>query len=107
MAGEIDIYLPEVNPVDAQAARNRELDNGAIAKVVEHFVAAYSETHAIAADFWPRQGAKGVGLLQRFGLWKATILAWYGDQLPENLAWIATAGDTLAPHQDGTVTVGS
>lgn len=105
MAGPIDIYLPEVNPVDVQAARNRDLDNAAIAKAVEHFVAAYKETYAMAADFWPRQGSKGVALLQRFGLWKQTILAWYGDALPEDLQWIATAGSELTPHQDGTVTI--
>jgi len=106
MAGEIDVFEPELNPVDLQAKRNRELDNAAIAKAVEHFVAAYKETYAMAADFWPRQGAKGVALLQRFGLWKQLILDWYGDTLPENLQWIRTAGAELTPHQDGTVTVG-
>jgi hypothetical protein len=106
MGGPINIVKPELTPVQLQGQRNYELDQAAIAKVVEHFRAAYSETAAIATDFWPAQGANGVALLQRFGLWQQTILAWYGDTLPEDLRWIVTAGTELTPHQDGTVTIG-
>lgn len=58
------------------------------------------------AQYWVNQGANGVGQLQVFGAWKAGLLAVYsamGDTPP---AWLSSAGSTLVPHQDGTVTVG-
>lgn len=106
MGGPINVVKPVLTSVQLQGQRNYELDQATIAKVVEHFRSAYVDTAAIAADFWPAQGTNGVELLQRFGLWQQTILAWYGDTLPEDLQWVVTAGSDLVPHQDGTVTVG-
>jgi hypothetical protein len=105
MAGEIDVFEPEVHPADVQARRNRDLDAGTLAKVVENFTAAYKETYAIAAEYWARQGTKGAAQLARFGLWKTVILTAYGDELPEELAWVATAGAELHVANDGTVSV--
>lgn len=59
------------------------------------------------AQYWAAQGQHGAAQLAVFGAWKAGLLGVYaamGDTPPE---WLASAGATLVPHQDGTVTVGS
>lgn len=105
MAGEIPIFQPVEVPADVQARRNRELDADTLARLIQNFTAAYNETAEIAADYWARQGQNGVAQVQRFGIWKSVLLSVYADGLPDDLAWVATAGDQLELHQDGTVTV--
>lgn len=97
---------PEVTPIDLQFKRNKELTEATIAKIIEHFSAAYNETLSFGAAYWERQGNKGASQVQVFGFWKQVILNYYGSDLPETLSWVSTAGDTLTVNQDGTVTIG-
>lgn len=57
-------------------------------------------------QYWANQGSSGVGQLAVFGAWKAGLLAVYSAMGETPPAWLASAGSTLVPHQDGTVTVG-
>lgn len=58
------------------------------------------------AQYWANQGTNGVQQLAVFGAWKVGLLAVYATLGETPPAWLSTAGDTLVPHQDGTVTVG-
>lgn len=55
-----------------------------------------------AISFWERQGTNGVAVLTVFQKFMVLL----NDLAPEKVtAEIASAGSTLVPHEDGTVTV--
>lgn len=101
----LDIYEPEANPCDAQAKRNQELDADSLDHLLRNMKAAYDETLPMAAEYWQRQGSKGVSQLMRFAAWKTAVLTILGDDVPDEHKWLVDAGASLVPNADGTVTV--
>lgn len=56
----------------------------------------------IGSDFWNRQGSNGIALLQEFAYWRTVLQT----KAPEKVSdLIASAGSTLTPNEDGTITV--
>lgn len=89
----------------------KEQNSLMLAKAIEALQSCFSKIASnpnhTDVQYWTNQGANGVSQLRVFGAWKAGLLAVYaamGDTPPE---WLVSAGSSLTPHQDGTVTVGS